>query len=440
MRKLNKAKILLVVCVLVISSILMGKIIYSKNEVNNKVELEGTIRFISNRTDKKKELEELISEFEKLNPKVKVELELIGDAESILYRMAIVEELPDVTLIPGAIRISEYNRYFLPLDDLGFNNDNIYNYSLGIGTDNELYNLTTSITWNGIIYNKRVFEEAGIDNIPSTNEEFFEACSKIKSIGITPIALNYRQGWAMGPWVDVIPYFFDSTLESDVFLGEKDILDEESGLFQSLNILREIVQNKYCEQDLLNYEWQLCKSDVKNGNVAMFFGNSGFRYQLEDIGMNPEDIGMFPMMGSQDINVYGDYKFGVAKNTKYPEVSKAFLSFIFENDRYVNAVNILSSLKDSEKNKEFFKDLEEFNVPINIYGETLVDKEQGIVNDEEESEVEVNIHEYYDKLKSIIGLDYSFAQSYSICDNPDELRENMNIKWNELKENILFSE
>lgn len=428
MAKPNKSKIIIVIGIIAIIGVIAGKEICSKmqNSKESESELQGSITFVSNRTDKKDELEELINEFENIYPKAKVELELIGDAESILYRRAIVDELPDVTLIPGAIKVSDYSKYFLELDDLGFDNNDIYNYYTGVGADNKLYNLTTSITWNGIIYNKKVFKEAGIEKIPKTKEEFLEVCEKIKDFGKIPIALNYKQSWAINEWIDVIPNILNTDLESDVIKNNKDILGNESTLFKSLDFLREIVQNGYCEEDLINYEWETCKNDIKHGEVAMFLGSSGLLNQLEDMGMNSDDIGMFPFVGSEAIYVFGEYKLGIANNTKYPEIAKEFLKFIFQEDRYAKAVNILSPLKDSEEVKSFFEGLKSFNIPVEIYGETVME-----YNEEYNS-----LHERYEELKKAVGIDYSFAQLYSTCDDPNRIIGEINEKWKQEKEKL----
>ncbi|WP_291648250.1 extracellular solute-binding protein [Clostridium sp.] len=404
--------------------IIMGNKIEESITNNRGEELEGEITFVSNRTDKKEELKILISEFEGMHPKVRVNLELIGDAEEILQRRAMVQELPDVTLVPSAIKVSEYDKYFLPLDDLGFTEDNIYNYNTGISNEGKLYNLNTSISWNGIIYNKNVFKEAGINEIPKTQDEFLNLCSVIKDKGITPIAFNYKQAWTMGTWLDIAAYLYDDKLEQNIIVNNQDILSDNSGIFKALNFARNIYINNYCEDNLLNYEWEQSKLDIINGKVAMIFWDSNFKYQLEDMGMNINDIGMFPLPESKYLKIYGDYKIGVSKNTKFPEVSKAFLKFLFEEDRYANAVNILSPLKENSKNKDLIKELESYSIPIDIHGETI----------KNQTEEDVKIHEKYDTLRRLSELDYSFVQDYIISDDVESLRNKMNNRWNELKE------
>ncbi|MBC5627918.1 extracellular solute-binding protein [Clostridium sp. NSJ-6] len=427
MSKYNRMRTLLGLALVIISGIFISCSSLPKNS-DDKITadndgLEGTIRFVSNRTDKKTELESLINEFEEIHPKVKVELELIGDAEEILQRKATVGELPDITLVPGAIKVSEYNKYFIPLDDLGFNKDNIYNYASGIGSDGKLYNIDSSISWNGILYNKKIFEEAGIQVIPRTNEEFLEACKKIKAINKVPIAINYKNSWTMSTWVDIVPYAFNNKFEDEAVLDSTNILEKNNGLYKSLNFVRTIVQEGYCEDDLLNYEWEQCKKDIKNGEVVMIFWNSNYKYQLEDIGMNIKEIGMFPLPEINEIIVYGDYRFGISKNTKYPEVAKAFFKFTFEDDRYANAVNILPISKNSDRSRDFFKEVESFHIPVVIHDNIL---------DYGEDYVNIN-HEKYDSFRKLTGLNYAFVQEYVVSDDVEELTNDLNSRWNELK-------
>lgn len=419
-RKINKAVITGLIILIVFITLIF---VLNKNKINidekNGQKLEGEITFVSNRTDKRDEINNLIDEFEKIRPKVKVKLELIGDAEGILERKASVGELPDVTLIPSVIESKELNKYFLPIDDLGFNEDNIYNYNLGLGSDKNLYCLSTSMSWHGVIYNKKIFNELGITNLPKTESEFWDVCNKIKDNKIVPVALNYKQSWIMGMWLDMIPYIYNSNMEDDMLLQSKDILGDNSEVYKSLNFAHQIYANGYSEKDLLNYDWTQCKNDIVNGKVAMTIWNSDFINQLEDMGMNQEDIGIFPIPESRKIEIFGDYRIGVSKNSKYPEVAKEFLKFLFEEDRYAKAVNIMSSLKNSEDTAKFIEKLYDFNIPVNFHEEIIL----------KQSDIQKKRHEKFFYLKNKVGIDYSFVQKYIISNDIDSLRNETNKKW-----------
>ena len=421
MRSTYKRGIIAILIISIIALFTINKIIKLNFTVKKENILQGTITFVSNRTDKREEIENLINSFEELYPNVKVNLELIGDAEAILQRKASVGELPDVTLVPSTIYKDEYSNYFLPIDDLGFNDSTIYNYDMGKGEDGILYCLNSSITWQGVIYNKEIFKMANIKSIPKTINELLDVCEQIKNYGITPIAVNYRQTWTMNLWVDIIPHLLDNNLCKKTLTGNKKILDSDSGMYKSLNLVREIVRREYCEEDLLNYDWQQFKNDMSSGKIGMTIWNSDFMYQLEDMGMDSESIGMFPIPESEILKIYGDYKFAVSKNTDNPEVAKAFLKFIFEDSRYAEAVNIMSPLKDKNSDNSEFEELESYDIPIEIYSDYV--RNQSIED--------AKLEETYLQIKSKNTIDSSFVQRYIIEDNIMKLIEETNQKWKE---------
>ena len=420
----NKKIIVLILIASIILIIVIGVLFMKMNintEVKGKDNLKGDITFVSNRTDKGVEIEELIKEFEEIHPNVNVNLELIGDAQSILQRKASVGELPDVTLVPSTISKSEYRNYFLPLDDLGFDDSNIYNYFMGTGNDYSLYCLNTSITWQGIIYNKDIFKQANIDRLPTTIDELFQACNKIEALGITPIAINYRQSWTMDLWTDIIPHLFDNNLSNDVMNENRQIMDSNGGLYKSLSLVREIVNRGYAEEDLFNYDWQQFKNDMSEGKIAMAIWNSDFIYQLEDMGMNIDSLGMFPIPETNTIKIYGDYMYAVSNTTDNPDTAKAFLKFIFENNRYANAVNIMSPLKEDKETKEVLEKLGELNIPIITYSDYISKQSMEVARLEDE----------FLQIKKECGIDAAFVQKFIIEDDIDRLINEINLKWNE---------
>lgn len=432
MRKYTNINKFFVIGIIGIISCIIYTMIPSKDfNLSNNIDdengqnLEGNITFLSNRTDKRNQLNDLIKEFESIHPKVKVKLELIGDAEGILERKASVGELPDVTLIPSVIENKEFNKYFLPIDDLGFNEENIYNYNSGIGNDGQLYNLTTSMSWHGIIYNKQIFNNLGITTFPKTEEEFWQVCNDIKSNGVVPVAINYKQSWIMNIWLEMIPYLYNSNMEENLLGKSKDLLGDNSEIYKSLNFVRQIYKKGYSEDDLLNYDWTQCKNDIINGKIAMTIWSSDFTKQLEEIGMNKDDVGIFPIPDSNEIKLVGDYKIGVSNNTKYPETSKEFLRFLFEDDRYAKAVNIMSNIKNNEETAKFIEQLYKFNIPIKFQEDIILNQ----TNDD------IKVHSKFYYLKKEIGIDYRFVQKYIISEDIASLREEMNNQWRKIRDN-----
>lgn len=60
--------------------------------------------------------------------------------------------------------------------------------------DGEIYAVPTSQGGMGIFYNKKVFEDNGIE-IPKTHEALIEAAKKLQDAGITPFAHGFQESW-----------------------------------------------------------------------------------------------------------------------------------------------------------------------------------------------------------------------------------------------------
>src|SRR4051794_23893182 len=46
-----------------------------------------------------------------------------------------------------------------------------------------------------IVYNKDIFQKAGITSVPTTYNEFVAACDKVKAAGVTPVFEPISDGW-----------------------------------------------------------------------------------------------------------------------------------------------------------------------------------------------------------------------------------------------------
>ncbi len=65
-------------------------------------------------------------------------------------------------------------------------------------SDGEIYVVPLLNTVRGIIYNERLFKEAGLMEFPKTLSEMKTACKAFKDSGITPFACAGKDGWTLG--------------------------------------------------------------------------------------------------------------------------------------------------------------------------------------------------------------------------------------------------
>jgi raffinose/stachyose/melibiose transport system substrate-binding protein len=70
--------------------------------------------------------------------------------------------------------------------------------------DGKLYGMPTSVLPGGIFYSKDLFAKAGITDTPKTMDDLSAAVAKLKTAGISPIALGAKDAWPAAHWY----YFF----------------------------------------------------------------------------------------------------------------------------------------------------------------------------------------------------------------------------------------
>lgn len=102
-----------------------------------------------------------------------------------------------VDMFDGAQNKSNYGDRVMCLEDLVAENDYekdtnpvLMELSRSYYDDGQLYEIPYQMKANGYMYNKGLFEQAGITEVPSTWDEFVEVCQKLKDAGITPLTTD----------------------------------------------------------------------------------------------------------------------------------------------------------------------------------------------------------------------------------------------------------
>jgi raffinose/stachyose/melibiose transport system substrate-binding protein len=332
---------------------------------NNKSQITGKIVFATQRTDKANStLRSLADKFMKLYPGTIVEIEGINDPQSLTTRAA-ARELPDVTPIPDTINPKDYPLFLTPIDDLGFNKNNIFFYDNGLGGDGKIYGLSSAKNATGIIYNKIAFNKAGITKVPRTLVEFYDDCAKLKAKGIIPIASNFKDKWPMYTYTDV--FSISSTADANYMnelVNKNEIYTNDNGLLLGAQILKTLKDKGYLEKDLMSTNWDGMKRDMAVGKVAMCYLASYLPPQLVENGAKTEDIGMFPFPGTKSIAIMSDYLYGISRDSQNINTAKAFLKYIIENERFAKATDVTSSLKSAKDTYPGGSELFSFKIPL----------------------------------------------------------------------------
>lgn len=197
-------------------------------------------------------------------------------------------------------------------------------------SEGKLYGIpVTGLSVSGVIYNKKVFNDLGIQ-IPQTYEEFLAACDKIKAAGITPVYEAGKEGWPL--------QIYTFSAMANVINSQPDLMDKINANQTSFGEVPEYVdalqkqadlkEKGYLNKDLFSGTYDMSLEQVATGKSAMIFEAD---WAIEPIITKFPDaeIGMFPLpWGGNNIAGIADPNgLYVLKKSKNLEAAKGFLDF-----------------------------------------------------------------------------------------------------------------
>ena len=291
-------------------------------------DLTAKIHFAYHRTDIPDKLNGYVEEFRKIYPNVEIEYELITDyAENALMRV----DNTDWTImgIP-TVQKDELSKYFVPLGSLE-TLGGLYNFMSSQSFEGICYGIPSTGNANGVLYNKRIFAEAGVTELPKTPDEFIAALKAVKEkTDAIPLYTNYAAGWTMGAWdayMGVAATGRDTYMNQELAHTKDPFADQGNGTgpYAVYKILYDAAAEGLIEDDYTTTDWEGCKPMLNNGQIAtMVLGSWAFTQMRDAVGgEHPEDVGYmaFPITidGKQYAPAGGDYNFGINAKASYEE-------------------------------------------------------------------------------------------------------------------------
>lgn len=147
------------------------------------------------------QLKELTDEYTKEHPNVKFNIQTVGggaDYGAALKAQFASGNEPDIFNNGGFQEAQTWKDKLEDLSDQPWV-DNLYDIAKEPMTmDGKIYGQPLNLEGYGFIYNKDLFEKAGIKELPKTLSELEAASKKLKAKGITPFSNGY------GEWLSLI--------------------------------------------------------------------------------------------------------------------------------------------------------------------------------------------------------------------------------------------
>lgn len=322
-------------------------------------DIKADLKFLTNRTDLiDTTFKDYIAEFQKDYPNVNIEYEGITDyANDVTTRLS-TGDWGEICMIPPSVAKDEVKNYFCSFgkkDKLG----EIYDENLltDFVLDNEVYGIPSMANLQGIVYNKKVFEQAGIESLPKTPDEFLDDLKKIKdNTKAIPLYTNFAADWTMGAWDAYIDggATGDPDFKNKGMARGKDPFSDRgdgTGPYAVYNTLYEAVSRGLTEEDPTTTDWEGSKPMINEGKIGCMVLGSWALIQMQQAGKNKDDVAYMPFPITVNQKQYAsegtDYKYGINVNATQDQkiAAMCYIKYLVEKSGYATNEGGLSIVK-----------------------------------------------------------------------------------------------
>ena len=249
--------------------------------------------------------EQVIEEFQEKYPDITIQDESTNDSNSFTtqFKTDIASgNVADIIQWPGISIMKEYadTGVFLNIADLVDETadikENVDATLLGmmdlspVGTEGT-YALPINNQMEVFYYNKDLFEKAGIEKEPETWDEFFEACDKLKEIGVTPWVVGATNAWRLVHIQTGLLYKMCG-VEKAKELGGRKAKWTDSDVVATISFIQELADKGVFGSDFTGLDYETEKAMFMSEQTAMTFDGSWRISELKDM---EDKVGVFRM-------------------------------------------------------------------------------------------------------------------------------------------------
>ena len=206
-----------------------------------------------------------------------------------------------------------------------------------LGADGKTYMWSPGVTPIGIIYNKKVFSDAGISEPPKTWSELLDVAQKLKDAGKIPFAVGNQT-----PWItQLIPYAIapstafaeDPNLAQDMLDGKKTF--SNSGWHSVFDRYMELYKDDLFNKSPNGTTFEQTQQQLGSGKAGMVVQVIAALPPFLAAAKNKADLATFPFPASDDpdtlkIPAGVGAGIGASANGKHLAEAKKFIEWLGE--------------------------------------------------------------------------------------------------------------
>ncbi|WP_271754654.1 extracellular solute-binding protein [Cohnella sp. JJ-181] len=304
-----------------------------------------------------------IAEYKKVKPNVTINLEIMqADYNTVLKSRIASGNTPDVFQTTAGGDIDTFAEYSADLtnEPLAAAMTDAVRANM-TSTDGKVLGLPVKGNLFSLIYNKKLFEEAGITEVPKTTAQLDDAIAKLEAKGITPFANAYKEWWT---WKHVFQHFVDAaaqdagtdakTLVADFIAGKTTFKDHpvlENNFFSFVDTTIKHGTDKPLERDS-NAE----VGDFAAGKAAIMTGKGAWDEEAIEKITPDIQIGImgYPVSdkAEQSVIITGaDQALRINKDSKVARETTDFFNWLYTSEYgkgwFSNVAKVIPPIKDA---------------------------------------------------------------------------------------------
>ncbi|WP_336881947.1 ABC transporter substrate-binding protein [Priestia koreensis] len=288
------------------------------------------------------QLKALTEEYTKEHPNVKFNVQTVGggaDYGAALKAQFASGNEPDIFNNGGFQEAQTWKEKLEDLSDQPWVKDAYENALVPMTMDGKVYGQPLNLEGYGFIYNKELFDKAGIKELPKTLTELKDVAKQLKDKKITPFSVGYGEWWVLGIHLLNIP--FAQQDDPDAFIKS---LNDGSGKIAGnpkfedfMNLFDTTI--KYGNKNPLTTDYNTQVTQFASGETAMMQQGNWTQGMITKINPNIK-MGFLPIPINDDKEANDKLAVGVPNNwvvnKKAPDADKKaakdFLNWMVTSD------------------------------------------------------------------------------------------------------------
>ncbi len=321
---------------------------------------EASIELFSTKGENVATLQKLADKFTaEKNGAVKITIISPQDASTVLRSRLTKNDIPDMMAIGGDSTYTELASSGVLLDlskesFIGSIQENYLQMIYDVNKDKSrtAYAVPYAANGSGVLYNKTLFEKAGI-TIPKTWDDFIADFDKLQKEGIKPVELTFMDSWTcLPPWNSMAPVLQPENFTDDRRAGKTTFAATHRELLEKYLVILSRASGDY-----MGTGYNDGNKNFAEGKAAMMINGNWAIPEFTKV--NPSiDVDMFAFPSTNDpakntVTSGIDVAFAVSASSPNKELAKEFLSFLVRPENaqlYVDEQFAFPAVKGASQN------------------------------------------------------------------------------------------